>query len=101
MKNDEHYYKVKKNVNLPEGGDGIIYRVWWMVLINLILKIVQPFTKSPFLLNVISEIDGNGNPHFEGYVFKRMRFYDGYFTRIKSSIFSGRYADKLYTEVDE
>jgi hypothetical protein len=32
MKNDKHYYKVKKNVNLPEGVNRIVYRVWWMPL---------------------------------------------------------------------
>ena len=100
MKNDKHYYKVKKNFNVPEGADRIIYRVWWMVLVNLILKIVQPFTKDPFILNVISDIDYKGNPHFEGYAFKRTHFCDGYFERIKGSLFSGRYAEKFYTDVD-
>ena len=48
MKNDKYYYKVKDNVVLANGVDKIIYRVWWMVLVNLILKIIQPFTKKAF-----------------------------------------------------
>ena len=57
MKNDKYYYKVKDNVVLAKGVDKIIYRVWWMVLVNLILKIIQPFTKKPFLISVKSTID--------------------------------------------
>ena len=98
-KNDKHFYKVKKNLKLPEGVDGIIYRVWWMVLVNLLLKIAQPFTKDPFLVNILSTEDVNGNPHFEGYTFKRTHIFDGYFERIKGSLFSGRYAEKFYKEV--
>lgn len=85
-------------MNLPEGADGIIYRVWWMVLVNLLLKIIQPFTKYPFLVNVVSTEDDYGDPHFDGYTFKRTHCRDGYFERIKASLFSGRYADKFYKE---
>ena len=101
MKNDKYYYKVKDNVVLAKGVDKIIYRVWWMVLINLILQIIQPFTKKPFLISVKSTIDDNGNPHFDSYCFSRTYFSDGYFERIKGSIFSGRYVVKFYTAVDE
>lgn len=100
MKNDKYYYKVKDNVVLAKGVDKIIYRVWWMVLVNLILKIIQPFTKKPFLICVKSTIDDDGNPHFDRYCFVRAYFRDGYFERIKGSLFSGRYAEKFYTEVD-
>ena len=98
MKNDKYYYKVKDNVVLAKGVDKIIYRVWWMVLVNLILKIIQPFTKKPFLISVESTIDDNGNPHFDRYCFGRTYFRDGYFERIKGSLFSGRYVVKFYTE---
>ena len=100
MKNDKYFYKVKDNVVLAKGVDKIFYRVWWMVLVNLILKIIQPFTKKPFLISVKSTIDDNGNPHFDSYCFSRTYFCDGYFERIKGSLFSGRYAEKFYTEVD-
>lgn len=100
MKNDEYYYKVKDGVVLEKGVDKIIYRVWWMVLVNLILKIIQPFTKNPFLIVVESTIDDNGNPHFEKYCFSRTHFRDGYFERIKGSLFSGRFAEKFYKEAD-
>ena len=93
MKNDKYYYKVKDNVVLAKDVDKIIYRVWWMVLVNLILKIIQPFTKNPFLICVETTIDDNGKPHFVSYCFIRTYFSDGYFKRINVSLFSGRYAD--------
>lgn len=100
MKNDKYYYKVKDDIILEKEVDKIIYRVWWMVLVNLILKIIQPFTKEPFLICVETTIDDNGNPHFDRYCFRRAYFRDGYFERIKDSLFSGRYAVKFYTGSD-
>jgi hypothetical protein len=82
MKNDKYYYKVKDNVVLAKGVDKIIYRVWWMVLVNLILKIIQPFTKKPFLISVISTIDDQGNPHFDRYCWFESSFCNNDFIRI-------------------
>lgn len=67
-----------------------------MVAVNLLLKILQPFTHDPFLLIVESEMDDDGNPHFIRYCFGRTHFDDGYFERIKSSVLSGGYIERYY-----
>ena len=96
--NDRNYYKLQNNFDLPEGCSRIIYRVWWMVIVNLTLKIIQPFTKAPFLVNAVSTMDEDGNPHFDKYVFCKTSINDTYINRIKSSILSGKYIERFYKE---
>lgn len=96
MKNDRNYYRIRGEFKYPF-YDRIVYRTFWLVTVNLILKILQPFTKSPFLVRVVSEIDDDGNPHFIKYGFGRVDFLEsGYFKRIWSSLYSGRFCERYY-----
>ena len=96
--NDKNYYRLKDDIDWDGGKkyNRIIYRTWWMVAVNLLLKILQPFTHDPFLVNVESEMDDDENPHFIRYCFTRTRIDDRYFERIKSSFLSGRYIERYY-----
>lgn len=97
-KNDKNYYRLKENIDWDgeKKYSRIIYRTLWMVAVNLLLKLLQPFTHDPFLVNVESEMDDDGNPHFIRYCFRRAHFDDRYFARIKSSFLSGRYIERVY-----
>ena len=91
MNKDKNYYRLKDDMDWigEKKYNRIIYRTWWMVAVNLFLKILQPFTHDPFLVNAESEIDDDGNPHFIRYCFGKTHFDDGYLDRIKSSLCSG------------
>lgn len=97
-KNDKNYYRLKDDIDWAGGKtyNRIIYRTWWMFAVNVLLKILQPFTHEPFLVNVESEMDDDGNPHFIRYCFRKTHFYDGYFERIKGSFLSIRYSEEYY-----
>lgn len=98
--NNKNYYRLKDDID----WDGekkyarIIYRVWWMVALNLLLKILQPFTRNPLVVCVYSEIDDNGDPHFIRYSLRRIHFDDGYFERVKGVFLSHRYCVRYYNE---
>lgn len=96
--NDKNYYRLKDDIDWVGGKkyDRIIYRTWWMVAVNLLLKILQPFTHEPILVNVKSEMDDDGHPHFIRYCFRRTLVVGGYFERIKSSLLSSRYSERYY-----
>ena len=96
--NDKNYYRLKDNIDWigDKKYDRIIYRTWWMVAVNLLLKILQSFTHDPFLVNVESKIDDEGNPHFIRYCFRRSHYDDRYFERIKSSFLTERYIERFY-----
>lgn len=94
MNKNKYYYKIKNGFTSASGQ--IIYREPWLVAANILLKILQPWTKSPLLVNVISSVDVEGNPKFEGYSLKKTECFDGYFKRIKNSITSGIYGEKIY-----
>lgn len=85
---DKFYYRLKDGITTYPGSDGIFYREPWVIVANLILKILQPWTDSPFLVCAASDSDDK-DPHFDGYAVKRVRLGSGYFGRIKNSIFSG------------
>ena len=97
-KNDKNYCRLKDDMDWIgyKKYNRIIYRTWWMVAVNIFLKILQPFTHDPFLVNVESEMDDDGNPHFIRYCFTRTHIDDRYFERIKSSFLSGRYTERYY-----
>ncbi len=95
-KKDRYYYKLKEGINPVEGSDGIFYREPILIIVNFILKLVQPFTDKPFLLCSSTQKDDNGNPHFDGYSFRRVKVFDGYFMRLKSSIVSKNLVVKFY-----
>lgn len=97
-KNDKNYYRLKDDIDWSSEKkyNRVLYRTWWMIAVNLLLKILQPFTHDPFLVNVESQMDDEGNPHFIRYCFRRAHIDDGYFERIKSSLLSGRYAERFY-----
>lgn len=96
--NDKNYYRLKDDFDWAcyKKYNRILYRTWWMIAVNLLLKILQPFTHDPFLVNVESEMDDEGNPHFIRYCFGRTHLDDRYFARIKSSFISGRYTERYY-----
>ena len=96
--NDKNYYRLKDDIDWDgeKKYNRIIYRTWWMVAVNLLLKVLQPFTHEPFLVNVKSEMDEEGNPHFIRYCFRRTHLDEGYFERIKSSFLSARYCERYY-----
>lgn len=85
---DKFFYRLKDGIEPIPGNDGICYREPWVIVANLILKILQPWTDSPFLVCATSTSDGK-DPHFEGYTVKRVQCVVGYFERAKDSIFSG------------
>lgn len=97
-KNDKNYYRLKDEIDWDgeKKYNRVIYRTWWMVAVNLLLKILQPFTKDPFLIRVESEMDEKGNPHFIRYDFGKTHFDDGYFERIKGSLLSSRVCYRYY-----
>ena len=95
-KNDKFYYKLKPGVNVPPGNDGIYYREPALIFLNLLLKILQP-VKRPFLLCSIS-IYEDDKPHFDGYGFRRVELFDGYFARIKSVFITYKLVEKFYKE---
>jgi hypothetical protein len=84
---DKFFYKLKDGITPFPGEDSIYYREPWVIFVNLILKIIQPWTDSPFLVSALD--DGETDPHFHGYTVKRVQFGSGYFGRIKSSFLSG------------
>ena len=96
--NDKNYYRLKDNMDWvgDKKYNRIVYRTWWMIAVNLLLKIMQSFTHDPFLVNVESEMDDEGNPHFIRYCFRRTHLDDRYFARIKSSFISRRYVERYY-----
>lgn len=59
-------------------------------------KKVQPWTKSPFLVNAVFEIDENGNPIFCRYTVSRTSFFEGYFSRIRNTFVTGKFYERLY-----
>lgn len=95
-KNDKFYYKLKPDVNLPPCNDGIYYREPALIFLNLLLKILQP-VRRPFLLCSIS-IYEDDKPHFDGYGFRRVELFDGYFARIKSVFITYKLVEKFYKE---
>lgn len=97
-KNDKNYYRLKDNIDWvgDKKYNRIVYRTWWMIAVNILLKILQPFTHEPLLVNVESDMDDDGHPHFIRYYFSRTHIDDGYFERIKSSFLSARYCERYY-----
>ena len=97
-KNDNNYYRLKADIDWDgeKKYNRIIYRIWWMVAVNLLLKVLQPFTHEPFLVNVKTEMDEEGNPHFIRYCFRRTHFDDGFIERIKGTFLTIRYAERYY-----
>ena len=45
--NDKNYYRLKDNIDWvgDKKYNRIVYRTWWMIAVNLLLKILQAFTK--------------------------------------------------------
>lgn len=97
-KNDKNYYRLKDNIDWvgDKKYNRIVYRTWWMFAVNILLKIMQPFTHEPLLVNVESDMDDDGHPHFIRYCFHRTHIDDGYFERIKNSFLSARYCERYY-----
>lgn len=87
MKNKDKYYVYYIDEN---GNEKIVFRSPLLIVVNAILRIVQPFnvnTERYLLLCVESDIDDDGNAHFVRYKFRRMKFYDRtYFENASSFI---------------
>ena len=76
MKNKDKYYVYGIDEN---GNKKIVFRSPLLIIVNAILRIVQPFnvnTERHLLLCVKSDIDYDGNAHFVRYEFRRMKFYE-------------------------
>lgn len=76
MKNKDKYYFHYIDEN---GNEKVVFRSPLLVIVNAILRIVQPFnvnTERHLLLCAEGERDVDGNFHFVRYKFNRMKFYE-------------------------
>lgn len=88
MKNKDKYYVYYIDEN---GNKKIVFRSPLLIIVNTILRIVQPFnvnTERHLLLCVESDIGDDGKAHFVRYEFRRHKYYDDrtYFENASSFI---------------
>lgn len=94
---DRWYYKLAEGITPIEGSDGIYYREPWVIAVNFLLKLFQPFTHNVLIVCAVTEED-NGHPHWTGYRLIRYYFQDGYIDRLKLALLSYRVMERYYKE---